>query len=193
MNRFYFSFQTGLFLLFFFCAGVLVPAQSLQVTSGSNLPYTPQNLISNIFLGEGVEVTSITYGGDPDAVGYFNNGTTAVGIERGIVLTSGVAETSGFSLGCNEVGSDFASTDHLINTSDVNLQTIATAPLHDLAVYTIKFIPTSDTLRFRYCFASEEYPEYACSSFNDVFGFFIQGPGYPTPTNIAKVPGTNLA
>jgi gliding motility-associated-like protein len=61
-----------------------------------------------------------------------------------------------------------------------------------VAVYTISFIPNADTLRFRYCFGSEEYPEYACSQFNDVFGFFIQGPGYPTFTNIAKVPGTNL-
>ncbi len=193
MNRFYCSIQKGLLFLFF-CTGTLVlPAQSLQVTSGATLPYTPQNLISNIFLGEGVEVTSIVYGGKPAAVGYFNNGTQAIGIDRGIILTSGSAETSGSMLGCNEQGNDFASSDNTISTSDPDLLAIATAPLRDLTVYTIKFIPTSDTLRFRYCFASEEYPEYACSAFNDVFGFFIQGPGYPLPTNIAKVPGTNLA
>ncbi len=191
MNRFYLSMQKGL-ILFFCCTTAFALHAQLQVTSGATLPYTPQNLISNIFLGEGVEVTSITYGGNANAVGYFNTGTQAIGIERGIILTTGAAETSGSTLGCNEQGSDFASTDNGISTSDPDLAAIATSVIRDLTVYTIKFIPTSDTLRFRYCFASEEYPEYACSSFNDVFGFFIQGPGYPVPTNIAKVPGTNL-
>ena len=85
------------------CAGTLALQAQLQVTNGNTAPYTPQNLISNIFLGEGVEVTSITYGGDPEAVGYFNTGTQAIGIERGIILTSGSAETlSPIILGCNE-------------------------------------------------------------------------------------------
>ncbi|MBK7946535.1 MAG: choice-of-anchor L domain-containing protein [Flavobacteriales bacterium] len=37
------------------------------------------------------------------------------------------------------------------------------------------FIPTGDTLRFRYVFGSEEYPNYTCGSVNDVFGFFLSG------------------
>ena len=193
MNRIYLSFRNGV-LPFIFCTGVIVvQAQSLQVTSGASLPYTPQNLISNIFLGEGVEVTSITYSGNPNAVGYFSGGTQAIGINRGIILTTGTAETNGSDLGSNEVGGDFASTVNSLSANDPDLAAIATAGLNDLTIYTIKFVPTSDTLRFRYCFASEEYPEFACSSFNDVFGFFIQGPGYPTPTNIAKIPGTSLA
>ena len=192
MNIFYFSLQKALLYFFLLAGFVVTHAQNLQVTSGSALPYTPQNLISNIFLGEGVDVTSITYAGKPEAVGYFNGGAQAIGLERGIVLTTGLVESSGSKIGCNEQGSDFASTDNGLNAGDPDLDLIATDNLHDVTVYTIKFIPTSDTLRFRYCFASEEYPEYSCSNFNDVFGFFIQGPGYPSPTNIAKVPGTSL-
>ncbi len=193
MNLFYPPFQKGL-LPFFFLAGLIAThAQNLQVTSGNTLPYTPQNLISNIFLGEGVDVTSITYVGKPQAVGYFNGGTQAIGLERGIILTTGVAESEGFKIGCDEQGNDFASTDNGLNASDPNLAPLVNEPLHDVATYVIKFIPTSDTIRFRYCFASEEYPEYSCSDYNDVFGFFIQGgTQYPTATNIAKVPGTNL-
>jgi hypothetical protein len=52
----------------------------------------------------------------------------------------------------------------------------------------------ADTLKFRYAFGSEEYMEFANSSFNDVFGFFISGPnpsgGSYTNQNIALIPGT---
>lgn len=178
---------TQALLIFAFCLTALIAqAQFLQVTDVVTGPYNPQSLISNVFLGEGVEVTSITFNGDPRAVGYFSGGTPSIGIERGILLTSGFATN--------------AADDGMIQASDGNaggslessLAPIATGNLDDVAVYTITFIPNSDTLRFRYSFASEEYPEYACTSFNDVFGFFIQGPGYPVFTNIAKVPGTNL-
>ena len=171
-------------------------AQSLQVTGANTAPFTPQNLISNIFLGEGVEVTNITYSGTNAAVGYFTGGTPVIGIDRGIVLTTGIATSSGSGLGADEQGSDFASVDNTSNATDASLAATATAGLNDVAVYTITFIPTSDTLRFRYCFASEEYPEFACSSFNDVFGFFISGPnpagGNYNNLNIARVPNTNL-
>ena len=69
---------------------------------------------------------------------------------------------------------------------------MTTFTLNDIAAYEITFIPVSDTLRFRYVFASDEYPEFACSSFNDVFGFFITGPnpngGDYTAENIALIP-----
>ena len=82
-------------------------AQSLQVTASNTPPFTPQNLISNILLGDGVEVTNITYNGEPAAVGYFTGGNAAVGIERGVVLTSGAVESTGGifgTVGCNENG-----------------------------------------------------------------------------------------
>lgn len=161
-------------------------AQFLQVTDVVTGPYNPQNLISDVFLGEGVEVTNIQFNGDPRSVGYFSGGTPSMGIERGILLTSG------YSLNATDDGGIQASDGNVGGSVEASLQLIATSGLNDVAVYTITFIPNSDTLRFRYAFASEEYPEYACSDFNDVFGFFIQGPGYPVFTNIAKIPGTNL-
>ncbi len=183
---------SALFFSVFFTAAY---SQQLEVTNSGTLPYTPQNLISNIFLGDGVEVTNITFNGAPAAVGYFTGGTQSIGIERGIVMTSGFVEngTGLFApVGCNAEGTDFANNTNFSLAFDADLAAQTTTDILDVAVYTITFIPTSDTLRFRYVFGSEEYPEFACSEFNDVFGFFIQGPGYPTPTNIAKIPGTNL-
>ena len=182
------------------CAGAfsaMVQAQPMQVTSAATPPFTPTNMISNIFLGDGVEVLSIAFNGKPVSVGYFTNGQQAVGLQRGIVMTTGLAETTNPStgpFGSEQVGSVFASNNvsGLLPTTDPNLSPIASGPLFDVTSYTIRFIPTADTLRFRYCFASEEYPEFACSEYNDLFGFFITGPGYPIPTNIARIPGTAL-
>ncbi|MDX1911580.1 MAG: choice-of-anchor L domain-containing protein [Saprospiraceae bacterium] len=169
-------------------------AQFLQVTDVVTGPYNPQSLISNVFLGNGVEVTNIQFTGDPRAVGYFSGGTNSIGIERGILLTTGL------SLSASDDGATQASDGNLGGSLEPSLVSLLPPPdpgdppltLNDVAVYTITFIPNADTLRFRYSFGSEEYPEYSCSDFNDVFGFFIQGPGYPTFTNIALVPGTNL-
>ncbi len=150
--------------------------------------FTPESLISNVFLGDGVEVTNITYNGDDLAVGYFTNGLDNVGIDRGIVMSSGFAGdvpggeggiTSGDTQGVT--GNDYL--EEITDASSVN----------DVSLYSITFVPTSDTLRFKYTFASEEYPNFACSNFNDVFGFFIYGPGIngPNPNNsvnIALVP-----
>src|SRR5690606_12069436 len=93
----------------------------------------------------------------------------------------------------------FASTNSAgaVPDTDVDLQALGTLGLNDVCRYTITFRPTGDTIRFRYVWASEEYPEYACSAFNDVFGFFLCGPGISGPysndaDNIAIIPGTNL-
>lgn len=185
-----------LIVLFIFPVGALT-AQSLQVTNANTAPFTPENLISNVFLGDGVEVTNITFNGHAISVGYFTNGTQALGLERGIVMTTGRSETGNASaaeVGSHATGSDFASNNvnGFFPGTDPELGLLSTGQLYDITWYTITFVPTSDTLRFRYVFASEEYPEFGCSQFNDIFGFFIQGTNYPVPTNIALIPGTNL-
>ncbi len=173
----------------------------IQVSDASVLPYTPENLITNYFLGEGVTVTSVTYEGSNEAIGYFDKGKTATGIQRGIVMTTGRAvnnPTNNLIKGIANNGSVQASSDNFVGGFDNDIKTIAAGKnIFNLAKYTIKFIPTSDTLRFKYVFASEEYPEFGCSNFNDIFGFFISGPGINGPyenkgINIALVPGTNL-
>nr|MBP8239925.1 choice-of-anchor L domain-containing protein [Saprospiraceae bacterium] len=171
-------------------------AQVLEVTNAP--PITPQNLITNIFLGDGVQVLNVNYEGPGAAVGFFKNGQTAVSMERGLVMTTGRAVTQGLNLGVAETGTQQASVDNMSNVMDVDMDAIAGGvPIHNVARYTITFIPIADTLRFRYAFASEEYPEFVCSEFNDIFGFFISGPGINGPyqnnaINIARVPGTNL-
>ena len=47
----------------------------------------------------------------------------------------------------------------------------------NVTVLEFDFVPASSVMTFKYIFASEEYLEWANSPFNDVFGFFIHGPG----------------
>ncbi len=180
--------------LSFFCFFTLTCSvfSQLQVVSASLPPYTPEVLVSNFMTGAGINVIDITYVGDSIAAGYFKNGTNSIGLDRGLLLTSGRAATTGSSFGADSEGSDFADNMNM-GTNEPNLQAlIFNNVVYDASYYKITFQSYNDSIRFKYVFSSEEYPEFVCSEFNDIFGFFIQGPGYPTPTNIALIPGTNL-
>ncbi|MBK7148351.1 MAG: choice-of-anchor L domain-containing protein [Bacteroidetes bacterium] len=48
----------------------------------------------------------------------------------------------------------------------------------------------SDSVEFKYSFGSEEYLEWVSAGYNDVFAFYISGPGIAGQQNIALVPGT---
>ena len=52
--------------------------------------------------------------------------------------------------------------------------------------------PLCSNLQINYVFASEEYPDYVCSPYNDAFGFFISGPGITGVKNIAVIPTTTI-
>ncbi|PTM14216.1 MAG: hypothetical protein DA408_03870 [Bacteroidetes bacterium] len=176
--------------------GVPVFAQNLDVANAA--PITPENLISNVFLGQGVQVLSITYDGDAAAVGLFSGGQTVLGMERGIVMSTGYAVSQPGQVGVNAAAGTLSSEGNNSTVQDPDIRTIIGAgiDIHNLSRYTIEFIPVNDTLRFTYAFASEEYPEFVCSDYNDVFGFFISGPGITGPyqnnaANIALIPGTN--
>lgn len=150
--------------------------------------FTPESLISSVFLGSGVEVLEVTHEGTSNSVGYFTNGQDDIGINRGIIMSTGRATTAATE---NDLTSTSGETSGF-SVNDPYLSTISDE-IQDVTKYTIKFIPTSDTLRFRYTFASEEYPEFACSDYNDIFGFFIHGAGingpYPNNAkNIALIP-----
>ena len=68
----------------------------------------------------------------------------------------------------------------------------------DACIITFDFVPLSDTVQFRYVFGSDEYTTWINTSYNDVFGFFLSGPGINgsysnNAINVATVPNTNPA
>jgi len=159
-------------------------------------PNVTANVLVSRLVGTGIIYTNPTLTCPSNASGKFNNGlASSVLIDSGVVLTTGRAQTSGTAIGVNGTGADLASVNNNTNGGDANLATAAgttSANLHDLCKLEFDFIPTGDTIQFNYRFGSEEYPVYNCSQYNDIFAFFLSGPGYAIPTNVALVPGTTI-
>nr|WP_168652943.1 MULTISPECIES: choice-of-anchor L domain-containing protein [unclassified Dolichospermum] len=142
------------------------------------------NLVSSL-IGSGVEVTNAEYTGDSRAAGIFNDPSLGIGIDSGIILSTGdVANIYGPN-NSDSTGTAFA-TD---GDTDLN-GLVSPSATRDAAVLEFDFTPTESFISFQYVFASEEYNEYVNSSFNDVFGFFITD-SQGNKQNIAVIPGTN--
>ena len=76
---------------------------------------------------------------------------------------------------------------------DPDLEDLTTSTTFD-TLYHREFdvLVNSDSLQFDYVFGSEEYTTYVNSSFNDVFGLFISGPGIVGLQNLALIPTTTI-
>jgi hypothetical protein len=164
---------------------------SSQIIIDNNTPNnSPSYLINNILLGGGVSAFNHVFQGDSSQIGFFSGVNSNLGIDSGIALSSGNI----FDLvGPNASGS---TTTNFSLPGDPTLDAvIAPDPTNDAAVLEFDFIPTSDTISFKYVFGSEEYLEWV-NSFNDAFGFFLTGPnpagGSYIDENLAIIPGTNI-
>ena len=79
--------------------------------------------------------------------------------------------------------------------NDVDMFQITGRPINHICILEFDFVPQGPEIKFEYVFASEEYPEFVDSDFNDVFGFFLSGPGIlgdysNSAKNIAVIPNT---
>lgn len=167
----------------------------LSVVGADTPAFGPEELIREVCLGEGIQVLDIEFNGVPAAVGRFSGGGNLIGLEEGFIMTTGFASVASGGPGAELPGWWEANIPNGSQASHPELPGLANDEIFDVAVYTIRFIPTGDSIMFRYLFASDEYPSFVCTKFNDVFGFFLTGPGQDgniVTTNIATVPGTNL-
>ena len=148
---------------------------------------TPTGLVQNVLLGQGVTVSNISYSGTSTSIGSFTAAGTNLGIASGIVMTTGTVLNNGNGpQGPNN--SSGSGIDNNASGSPQLSNLIGGTATHNAAILQFDFIPYSDTVRFKYVFGSEEYPEYVGSTFNDVFAFFISGPGIVGgQQNIAKL------
>jgi gliding motility-associated-like protein len=151
---------------------------------------SPSGLVQNVLLGPGVTASNIMYSGSPAAIGSFTATGTNLGINQGIVMTTGtiINNGNGPQGPNNQPG---AGVDNNVGGSALLTSLVPNAQTFNAAILEFDFIPYSDTVRFRYVFGSDEYPEFAPpnnSGYNDVFGFFISGPGISGIQNIAKLP-----
>lgn len=134
---------------------------------------------------------NVAFHGQNVALGYFDASQTTLGLNAGIILTTGLKTNSVGPNNNSGSGSIFYSGDNGGLLGDADLSTLTTVAIQNAAIMEFDFIALSDSIRFKYVFASEEYPEYTCSGFNDVFGFFVSGPGIVGTKNIATLPNSN--
>lgn len=156
----------------------------------TNTGTSPSGLVQNVLLGPGVTVSNIMYNGSPSSIGSFTATGTNLGINQGIVMTTGTVlnNGSGPQGPNNQAG---AGIDNGAGGSGLLTNLINGVQTYNAAIMEFDFIPYSDTVEFKYVFGSDEYPEFAPpnnSGYNDVFGFFISGPGITGIQNIAKLP-----
>lgn len=155
---------------------------------------TPQQLVQTVLLGPGVSASNIQFFGQADQIGTFNSAAANVGITSGIILATGNIQVA---QGANDdAGADLPAGGYW-GPGDPDVDSLINTPFiysNDVAILEFDFVPTGDSLKFNFVFASEEYLEFV-NSINDAFGFFLSGPGISGPylnnaANIALIPGT---
>lgn len=158
----------------------------LQITTGN----TAQWFVQNVLAGAGVQVSNVTFTGDLQQMGEFTDGNlTNLGMDQGFIMSVGKATEIASPNNSTAWGFDFNS-----NGTDPDLAQLVTGNQHDITILEFDFVPQGDKLSLDFIWGSEEYPEYVDQSYNDVFGFFLSGPGIAGPytnnaINIATVPG----
>lgn len=176
--------------------------------------YTIEEYVNDILLGSGISASNISFTGSEVQIGFLTGGEgTIFPMDAGLVLSSEHA------INLQQAGADGLPADDVIPageevSGEPDLLTIANSvpPLigesfsvgsvNDVAILEFDFIATGDTMSFNYSFGSDEYLTFINTQYNDIFAFFLSGPGitgpYASPAgfpdgamNIAQVPDTD--
>lgn len=162
----------------------------LEVDAG----FDAESLVRDVFASGTCEtITNIQAIGDDRGLGFFSGGANIVGFDRGIIMSTGRVTSAPGPNATNDTGTELEG-----QTGDIDLGRIADGDVYDHVGLEFDFVPLDSFVTFRYVFASEEYCEFVGSDFNDVFGFFVSGPGLSgifseDAINAAIVPGTTDA
>jgi len=172
-----------LFLIILLFPLFLAPMTSIgQITV---VPSATAAVLASKLVGPGVIMLNPTLTCLATAEGTFS-GTSTLSFDSGIVLTSGSAANT------SRPASFFSSVANGTAGDPQLSALIGGTATYDACVLQFDFRPAGDTVKFQYVFGSEEYTSFTCSPFNDVFAFFISGPGIVGTPNLAIVPGTAI-
>ena len=176
----------------------MVAASELPITTSASATAMAQEI-----MGDGVTVVSASYTGDNRSSGIYSDGNaTSPGVtpgDTGVILSTGRARDF-----TNSSGQSNQSTNTSTNTSGQNnnadFNAAAGTSTYDASYLDIDFIPTGDVMTMQFVFASEEYPEYVNSIYQDLVGVWINGTqvemsignGDTDPGNVNSTTNENL-
>lgn len=155
-----------------------MPATGAEL--GYNTNASALQMAQTIF-GDGVAVVGASYTGPSNSSAIYTNGNLSAGVtpsETGVIFSTGNVRDFTQSSG-DPNRSSGTSTD----TSGVNgnsqFNAVAGTRTYDAVWLDADFVPNSDLMSIQFVFASEEYPEYQNSQYNDVFGVWVNGSYVP--------------
>lgn len=152
-----------------------------QITT---IPVSDAQQLVGAMVGKGFAVSNAKLVCATKASGTFSSVSSNINLGKGILLTTGSIDSVGYSSDILLGNDNFTSGDSLLS-STINSST------YDACNLEFDVIPSCEELKFKYVFASEEYPDFV-GFMNDAFGFFISGPGINGTVNIAKLPNSNI-
>ena len=173
------------FSILFFCNSI-----NAQIITNCTPPYDNATALVNLLV-DGVPFSNATLTGFDCAAGFFDGTNTNLDLSSGFAMcTGGIDMLTGLGANTQGTGSD----PDLV--TQLQLVNSASTTVNNVIVLEFDFEPNSDQIAFQYVFGSEEYPGYTCSDFNDIFGFFLSGPGINGPfsnngINLAMIPDPN--
>ena len=163
---------------------MLCYSQSLTVDDSSN---SPSQLVTRLLGNSCTDVSNVIISSS-QSVASFNNNGSAFPISDGIIIRSGIAKYSEGTYTGNNLDSQ------VNNLGDAGLQNIVNSTgqsgsITDVAFLQFDFVPQSSDFSFDFLFASNEYGQWQCASF-DTFAFFLTDLTNNTTTNLAVIPTT---
>ncbi|MBL0013872.1 MAG: T9SS type A sorting domain-containing protein [Flavobacterium sp.] len=189
--------RNKIFTLIVILQVVAVYSQPLIVDSS----ITPTEIVQNTLVGSGITPTNIKFNKSlsnalitRDQIGVFTNGQgTNLGLASGVVLSTGQVQYAGGPN--NQNGASHPTLIPIAN--DVDLALLSSNLIQNIATVEFDFVSTGTEIGLDFIYASEDYPEYATSSFSDVMGIFLSGPDIAGPysnnaKNIALLPSTSI-
>ena len=158
------------------------------MATGAELTYNTSATaiqMANAIFGDGVTVVSATYTGDSRSSAIYSNGQLAPDVvpsTTGVILSTGRVTDFTQSSGDPNRNTN-TSTDTSGQNNNTQFNTLAGGSTFDAAFLDVTFVPTGNMMTMRFVFASEEYPEYINSNFNDVVGVWVNGVSVPMTVN----------
>jgi hypothetical protein len=142
---------------------------------------------------------------NPRGLAYFSKGGSNFPMAEGLLMCTGnTLEAEGINYTNSGLAIDY---NKKLGEGDADLLTLVDKQMYynegytdntiinNAAILEFDFIPSAYSMQFEYIFASEEYPKYVNTKYNDVFGFWVEDRS-PNPTipkqNIARLPNGDI-
>lgn len=151
----------------------MATASELPINEGASALQMAQEIF-----GDGVTVVSASYTGDSRSSGIYSDGDAvsdeATPGDTGVILSTGRVRDFTRSSGDPNTRTN-TSTNTRGQNDNADFNAAAGTRTYDASYLDIDFIPTGDLMTMQFVFASEEYPEFQNSIYQDFVGVWVNG------------------